>query len=118
MENLSPQILRGVMKEMTELVKGPPEGIKVHMNDEDVTDIQATITGPGNGECVVCCNFFLLFLLLLRLCRFLLFLLYLPLSPLLSFPLLSFPYSSLSPLLSFSPPPLLSPPHEGSFNEM
>ncbi|XP_042209920.1 ubiquitin-conjugating enzyme E2 S-like isoform X3 [Homarus americanus] len=46
-ENLSPQILRGVMKEMTELVKGPPEGIKVHMNDEDITDIQATIAGPA-----------------------------------------------------------------------
>lgn len=49
MENLSPQILRGVLKEVTELVKGPPEGIKVHMNDEDITDIQATIAGPG--EC-------------------------------------------------------------------
>lgn len=47
MENLSPQILRGVVREMTELVKGAPEGIRVHMNDEDITDIQATITGPG-----------------------------------------------------------------------
>ncbi|XP_050725572.1 ubiquitin-conjugating enzyme E2 S-like isoform X3 [Eriocheir sinensis] len=46
-ENLSPQILRGVLKEVTELVKGPPEGIKVHMNDEDITDIQATIAGPA-----------------------------------------------------------------------
>ena len=33
---------------MTELVKSPPEGIKVVMNDQDITDIQATITGPGN----------------------------------------------------------------------
>ncbi|XP_076054187.1 ubiquitin-conjugating enzyme E2 S isoform X2 [Oratosquilla oratoria] len=32
---------------MTELVKGPPEGIRVHMNDEDITDIQATIWGPA-----------------------------------------------------------------------
>lgn len=46
-ENLSPQILRGVLKEMTELVKCPPEGIKVHLNEADVTDIQATLTGPA-----------------------------------------------------------------------
>ncbi|CAL4073781.1 unnamed protein product [Meganyctiphanes norvegica] len=46
-ENLSPQILRGVMKEMTEIIKNPPEGVKVHLNDQDVTDIQATITGPA-----------------------------------------------------------------------
>lgn len=32
-------------------MKGPPEGIKVHMNDEDITDIQATITGPGKCLC-------------------------------------------------------------------
>ena len=35
------------MKEMSELSKEPPEDIKVILNDEDVTDIQATITGPG-----------------------------------------------------------------------
>ena len=52
MENLSPQILRGVLKEMTELIKGAPECIKVHMNDEDITDIQATITGPGKYSSV------------------------------------------------------------------
>ena len=52
MENLSPQILRGVLKEMTELIKGAPKGIKVHMNDEDITDIQATITGPGKCSSV------------------------------------------------------------------
>lgn len=46
-ENLSPQILRGVMKEMTDLIKNPPEGVKVHLNDQDVTDIQATINGPA-----------------------------------------------------------------------
>ncbi|RXG58979.1 Ubiquitin-conjugating enzyme E2 S, partial [Armadillidium vulgare] len=32
---------------MTDLVKNPPEGIKVILNDQDVTDIQATITGPA-----------------------------------------------------------------------
>lgn len=47
MENLSPQIIRRVAKEMSDLVAHPPEGIRVVMNDEDVTDIQAFIDGPG-----------------------------------------------------------------------
>ncbi|CAG9864833.1 unnamed protein product [Phyllotreta striolata] len=46
-ENLSPQIIRGVVKEMQDLVNNPPEGIKVQINDEDVTDIQAYIDGPA-----------------------------------------------------------------------
>ncbi|KAL3270266.1 hypothetical protein HHI36_009319 [Cryptolaemus montrouzieri] len=46
-ENLSPQIIRGVVREMQDLVENPPEGIKVHINDEDVTDIQAFIDGPA-----------------------------------------------------------------------
>ncbi|XP_018331025.1 ubiquitin-conjugating enzyme E2 S isoform X2 [Agrilus planipennis] len=46
-ENLSPQIIRGVVKEMQELVGCPPEGIKVQINEEDVTDIQAVIEGPA-----------------------------------------------------------------------
>ena len=32
---------------MTELTQSPPEGIKVFLNEEDVTDIQASIEGPG-----------------------------------------------------------------------
>lgn len=46
-ENLSPQIIRGVVKEMQDLVNNPPEGIKVQINEEDVTDIQAFIDGPA-----------------------------------------------------------------------
>lgn len=46
-ENLSPQIIRRVVKEMQELVSQPPEGIKVNINDDDVTDIQAFIDGPA-----------------------------------------------------------------------
>ncbi|BFZ17682.1 hypothetical protein BsWGS_20721 [Bradybaena similaris] len=46
-ENLSPQIIRQVAKEISSLCRNPPEGIKVFMNDEDVTDIQATIEGPA-----------------------------------------------------------------------
>ena len=47
-ENLSPQIIRQVTKELIDLQKNPPEGIKVFMNEEDVTDVQAAIEGPGN----------------------------------------------------------------------
>lgn len=47
MENLSPQIIRQVAKEMKELVTNPPEGVKVQLNEADITDIQAIIEGPG-----------------------------------------------------------------------
>ncbi|XP_013772527.1 ubiquitin-conjugating enzyme E2 S-like isoform X2 [Limulus polyphemus] len=46
-ENLSPQVIRQIAKEMSELVSSPPEGIKVFINDEDITDIQAVIEGPA-----------------------------------------------------------------------
>lgn len=45
-ENLSPQTIRQVIKEMHEISSNSPEGIKVHINDADVTDIQAIIQGP------------------------------------------------------------------------
>lgn len=32
---------------MQDLVNNPPEGIKVQINEEDVTDIQAFIEGPA-----------------------------------------------------------------------
>ena len=34
-------------KEMKKLCQEPLDGIKVVMNDEDVTDVAAEITGPG-----------------------------------------------------------------------
>lgn len=46
-ENLSPQTIRRIVKELEELVKDPPEGIRVVINDSDVTDIQAFIDGPA-----------------------------------------------------------------------
>lgn len=56
LENLSPQIIRGIVKEMQELVANPPEGIKVQINEEDVTDIQAFVEGPsGNDKVNVIC---------------------------------------------------------------
>jgi len=46
-ENVSPQILRQVTKELMDLQKDPPEGIKVNINEDDITDIQAAVDGPG-----------------------------------------------------------------------
>ena len=34
-------------KELQQLQKDPPEGIKIIVNDSDLTDIQALIEGPG-----------------------------------------------------------------------
>ena len=47
-ENLSPQVIRSVSKELADLVTDAPEGIRVITNEEDITDIQAVIDGPGN----------------------------------------------------------------------
>lgn len=46
-ENLSPQIIRQVVKEMSDIQINSPEGIKVQINEADVTDIQAVLEGPG-----------------------------------------------------------------------
>lgn len=46
-ENLSPQTIRQVIKEMHDIATNSPEGIKVQINDADVTDIQAILQGPG-----------------------------------------------------------------------
>uniref|UniRef100_A0A336M6H1 Ubiquitin-conjugating enzyme E2 S n=1 Tax=Culicoides sonorensis TaxID=179676 RepID=A0A336M6H1_CULSO len=46
-ENLSPQIIRQVVKELQGLQTNALEGIKVLINEADVTDIQAIIDGPA-----------------------------------------------------------------------
>lgn len=46
-ENISPGITIAIAKEMRKLCQEPPEGIKVQLNEEEVTDIVADITGPG-----------------------------------------------------------------------
>lgn len=45
-ENLSPHIVRQVYKELTSLAAEPIEGIQVTVNEEDVSEITATIEGP------------------------------------------------------------------------
>lgn len=49
-ENLSPQIIKQVAREIHGLASNPPEGIKIFTNDEDITDIQATIEGPSKSQ--------------------------------------------------------------------
>lgn len=46
-ENLSPQIIRQVLKELQKITEDPLEGIKLQVNDADVTDIQALVDGPA-----------------------------------------------------------------------
>ncbi len=48
-ENISPHVLKQVAKELQQLQKNPPEGIKIIVNDADLTDIQALIEGPGKA---------------------------------------------------------------------
>lgn len=49
-ENLPPHIIRLVYKEVTTLTADPPDGIKVFPNEEDLTDLQVTIEGPGEWD--------------------------------------------------------------------
>lgn len=47
MENLSPDILRQVSKELMDMIKSPLDGISVTIGEEDVTNISAAIEGPS-----------------------------------------------------------------------
>ena len=45
-ENISPGVVIGVAKELHKLSNEPLDGIKVTVNEEEVTDITAEIVGP------------------------------------------------------------------------
>ncbi|RHZ47624.1 hypothetical protein Glove_575g42 [Diversispora epigaea] len=45
-ENISPSVLRRITKELAALKVQPPEGIRVLMNELNVCDVQAWISGP------------------------------------------------------------------------
>jgi ubiquitin-conjugating enzyme E2 S len=47
-ENLNPQVMRYIGKELRDLVEKPLEGIAVIVNDNDVTELQAVIDGPAD----------------------------------------------------------------------
>lgn len=46
-ENLPPNVIRQLAKELKNLDETPPKGIKVGVNDDDFTTIFADIDGPG-----------------------------------------------------------------------
>lgn len=48
MENMNPQVMRHVGKEIQQLMSEPMEGITVIINDKDVTEVQAVIDGPAD----------------------------------------------------------------------
>eukprot|EP00320_Phaeocystis_rex_P009908 CAMPEP_0119069972 /NCGR_PEP_ID=MMETSP1178-20130426/33327_1 /TAXON_ID=33656 /ORGANISM="unid sp, Strain CCMP2000" /LENGTH=211 /DNA_ID=CAMNT_0007051779 /DNA_START=25 /DNA_END=660 /DNA_ORIENTATION=+ len=45
-ENISPGVILGLAKELRKLCNEPLDGIKVSLNEEEVTDITAEIVGP------------------------------------------------------------------------
>lgn len=46
-QSLTATALRRVMREITDLKKSPPEGIRIQMSEEDLLDITGIIQGPG-----------------------------------------------------------------------
>lgn len=50
-ENVCPQVLRGVARELRRLAASPPAGVKLLLRDEDLTDVVALIDGPGTYMC-------------------------------------------------------------------
>lgn len=47
LENHNPQVIRQLSKEVKNLANEQLEGIKISINESNLTDIQATIDGPG-----------------------------------------------------------------------
>ena len=45
-ENISPQVLGGIARELRKMMVKPPEGIKIIVNEDNITDIQCDMTGP------------------------------------------------------------------------
>jgi hypothetical protein len=54
-ENLPPNVIRQLAKELKNLDESPPEGITVIVNDDDFTTICADIEGPGNIISITFC---------------------------------------------------------------
>lgn len=46
-ENVCPQTLRSVARDLRRLAARPPAGIKLQLRDDDITDVVAHIDGPG-----------------------------------------------------------------------
>jgi ubiquitin-protein ligase len=50
LENHNPQVIRQISKEVKTLSSEHLEGIKISINESNLTDIQATIEGPGRSN--------------------------------------------------------------------
>jgi ubiquitin-conjugating enzyme E2 S len=44
---VAPGVVRRIMRELKELDKNPPEGIRIQTNEEDLLDVTGIIEGPG-----------------------------------------------------------------------
>ena len=54
-QNISPQVITRIARELKELTKAPPEGIKHRPTDEDsLAEIHAEIEGPGARKARAC----------------------------------------------------------------
>lgn len=49
-ENLPPNVIKQLARELKSLDETPPEGIKVGVNDDDFSTIFADIDGPGSTD--------------------------------------------------------------------
>ncbi|KAL1925200.1 uncharacterized protein VTP21DRAFT_83 [Calcarisporiella thermophila] len=45
-ENISPAVIKRISRELQKLQQQPPEGIKLIVNEDNITDVQAWIMGP------------------------------------------------------------------------
>ena len=49
-QSLPSTVLRRVMRELSELKKSPPEGIRIQTSEEDMLDVTGIIQGPGESS--------------------------------------------------------------------
>ena len=47
-ENLSPETVNSIMRQLKDLMQSPAEGIRVRVNEENVTDVFAELDGPAD----------------------------------------------------------------------
>lgn len=46
-QSVQPMVMRRLMRELTELKKSPPEGIRVQTSEDNMLDVTGIIEGPG-----------------------------------------------------------------------
>lgn len=46
-QSVPPAVVRRIMRELKDLEKNPPEGIRIQTNDEDMLDVTGIVEGPG-----------------------------------------------------------------------